>query len=185
MLQRDDHYSNMVFTKQTTVRATIVVSISTVFVLAAIYLSALDNRHISSDEQSQNTPEKIQPASNTLSSFVHEENSRYGLFSNEMICKAITHAMVDTDLSVMTTEKSTNSIVISINNASDSPRQSYFCKKVDNRFYWSNSSRVVSQSIIEVDPTVSTSRRDMLNLYIYESRDISNVVRTYAIDDFK
>jgi len=107
------------------------------------------------------------------------------LFTNTIICKAITHAIVGANPTDMKAAILTNKIVVSLGHEVDGKSSSYDCKQVENRFYWNNSSRVLSQSIIEVDAKVIAPRLDQLKLFIYESLDTGNIVKSYNIEDLR
>ena len=134
---------------------------------------------------SNNAPDQFQPTIESSAEDSTIDTSDSSLFTNTIICKAITHAIVGAKPAVMKAAILTNKIVISLDRETDGNSLSYNCKQVDNRFYWSNSSRVLSQSIIEVDAKVIAPRLDQLKLFIYESLDTGNIVKTYNIEELR
>ena len=140
-------------------------------------LPVIDQHNVEiAEQEKQNVPPTA--ALDTL------PDSLFGQFTTEKICMAITNAMAGSPLSSMKTSSSANQIIVSVDQGSTKQLVSYNCKHVENRFYWRNASSVFSQSILEVEPQVNPARKDILKLYLYEPRDISNIVRHYSIDDF-
>ena len=137
-----------------------------------------------SKEPSRNTTEQVQPEIASPADDKKIAKSDVSLFTDTIICKAITNAVVGMKPTMMEATRTTDKIVISFNRESDGKHVSYDCKRVDNRFYWNSSTRVLSQSIIEVDAKVTAPRLDRLELYIYESLDRGNIAKTYTIDEF-
>ncbi len=160
--------------------------------LATVFAAALllsNNSTPESDQYTVKIAEQLKhepiPVSTSNKSAATLHDSRFGLFTNEKICMAITNAMAGIPFSSMKTSSLSDHIIVSTNPGIGSQAESYNCKQVENRFYWNNSSSVFSQSILEVEPQINMARKDILILYLFEPRDISNIVRRYNIDDFK
>jgi len=134
---------------------------------------------------SNSTLDDLQPDFNSQEKDNTPITSDSSLFTDTIICKAITNAITGAKPETMKAAVLTNKIVISLNRETDGNNLSYDCKQVDNRYYWNNSSRVLSQSIIEVDAKVVLPRLDQLKLFIYESLDTGNIVKSYNIEDLR
>lgn len=109
----------------------------------------------------------------------------FRLFTDMIVCKAITNAVAGANLDLMNTAQLDDKIVISFTREADGKDLSYNCRKVNKRFYLESTSKFFSQSVIEVEPKVSAPRIDELILYIFDTSDTGNIVKTYSIDDFE
>ena len=107
------------------------------------------------------------------------------LFTDKMICRAITNAIVGVDLTAMHATPQNDKIIVSLNTATNSNKESYNCKRINNRFYWERSAKFVSQSVIEVEPKVATPRIDELILYIFDPSDRGKIIKSYSIDQLE
>lgn len=112
----------------------------------------------------------------------HTDN---GLFTDAMICKAITNAIVGASPSIMTTNVQSNKIIVSFIYEPNGKHLSYDCKRIDNRFYWESSTKFLSKSIIEVETNVVRPRTDELIVSIYDTLDTGRAIKTYTIDQFQ
>jgi len=138
-----------------------------------------------SEKASVNNAEQVQPELNLQESKSKIDTSVFSLFTDSTICKAITNAATGTNPEIMKTSSLENKIIISFEREADGKELTYDCKKIDDRFYWESSSKFLSQSIIEVEARVTAPRIDELTLYIFDTSDRGNIVKSYTIDEFE
>ncbi len=167
----------MAILKYSTVVALITAMIALVALFAPDYFAS---------EESTNTSPGQQKETELLSgnADAHAINSARSLFTDEMICKAITNAIVGADLAAMTATRLNDKIVTAVKSES-SGNSSYECTRVDNRYYLESASKFVSQSIIEIEPKVEPPRIDELVLYIFDTSDRGNIVKNYNIEQLE
>jgi len=141
--------------------------------------------YFSSEEPTVNITEQLQLDIPLPDDQDQTDKSDFSLFTDTIICKAIINAVAGADPEIMTTTDQADKIVVSFKREADGKDLSYGCKKVDDRFYLENTSKFFSQSVIEVVPKVTAPRVDELNLYIFDTSDVGNIVKTYTIDQFE
>lgn len=138
-----------------------------------------------SKEPSVDTTEQLQAELELLEDQQNIDELDFSLFTDTLICKAITNAVAGANPEIMRTTILEDKFVISFKREADGKDLSYNCKKVRNRFYLESTSKFFSQSIIEVEPKVTAPRTDELTLYIFDTSDTGNIVKTYMIDELE
>lgn len=134
------------------------------------------------DKSTVSKPEHTQFTSEIRSDEPLSDSSHFGLFSSAQICKAITIAVLGTESTEIELTRLENKNVVSFKRDADAAKSSYECEKIGDRFYWESTSKLVSSSVIEVEPRVSDSRTDELTLYIFDTSDTGNIVKTFNIE---
>jgi len=158
-----------------------------VFALFALVVIAVifTRVYFSSEEPTVNITEQLQLDIPLADDQDKTDKSDFSLFTDTIICKAIIKAVAGADPEIMKTTDQTDKIVVSFKREADGKNLSYGCKKVGDRFHLENTSKFFSQSVIEVVPKVTAPRIDELSLYIFDTSDVGNIVKTYKIDEFE
>ena len=149
--------------------------------LAAVF-ALIFFRHIATPESTVNSAAHNLTGSSKQSDKPTAISPQFGLFTSAQICKAIGNAVLGTVSADINVVRQENKNVVSFKRNADAQKSSYECEYIGDRFYWESTSKLVSSSIIEVEPRISVSRTDELTLYIFDTSDTGNIVKTFNIE---
>lgn len=129
----------------------------------------------------------IEPINRGLSILqeLKQSTSRYsvvlGQFTDEMLCKAATNAMVGTSPSIMLAKEELSIIRISFNRESDGKYWTYYCRRSENWMYWGSS--ILDMNKLETKLLIRTDGNTLF-LRVIET-DGSSSTKTYALNDLQ